>query len=66
MICEDCLFEKGLEEYEFHHQSHRYKHYTCSICGELVSMNRGYNHKEYMDNLIEKYIERKKNETNNM
>lgn len=61
MICDDCLFERGIDEYEFH-RPHRYVHYTCTICGEFISTNRGYNHNKNMDRLIEKYIGDGKNE----
>ena len=55
MICDDCLFQLGIDEYEYHSPASR-RRYTCSICDEFVPTSRGYNHDVYMDRIIEKYI----------
>ena len=35
MICEDCIFELGLEEYELHQPSRKTR-YRCQRCDEIV------------------------------
>lgn len=38
MICEDCQFELGIEEYELHFRNSSRKHYRCQRCQEIVPM----------------------------
>ena len=45
MICEDCIFELGLEEYEYHRPNLRHR-YRCRRCDEIVPSPRGNNIEE--------------------
>lgn len=40
MICEDCIYELGIEEYEYHRPSRKTR-YRCSRCDEIVPIPSG-------------------------
>ena len=54
MICDDCQFALGLDDYDWYSPTRC--RYECTICGELVPTRNGIHHEEIMDKLIEKYL----------
>lgn len=60
MICEDCIFEMGLTDYEFHSPA-RHNSYICKRCDERVPARKGYDIEERIHILISEKEDLSKN-----
>lgn len=62
MICDDCLFQLGIDEYEYHRPSMN-RRFRCTVCDEVVPTRRESNFESRLilaitkkEDLILKYL----------